>query len=347
MSSFFPVPPSPVIAGLEWCSDLWTYPDLGIGGDTYPLTWTADGNLIAASGDPNYGDSYDGLDVIRLDGTPPSVTLTQLNPMRDWTGHGGWGVKPTGMIAVDGTLVMAVQNLLGWRPPVRGRSSQHGSDATLIASTNGGHTWSPRRDEAKVLFPGPRFGGPAFLNLGQDHRGAQDEFVYAVSSDHWDNGSELRLGRVPRERILDADAWQWVEAFGPGGAPVWSRWLNDAIPLILAPRTLSCPDFAYVSALRRYLVITWCFHQDFDTRLGTDLIIYDAPTPWGPYTLAHYEREWLGRHVGPYCPRLPLKWMDADGLGGWMLTSGNFQVEVDPARPFYRPNAQRFRFRLR
>jgi hypothetical protein len=152
---------------------------------------------------------------------------------------------------------------------------------------------------------------------------------------------------VPRGSVGDGKAWEWIEAWNADGSPKWSKWLNDSIAVISAARVLSCPDFVYLPSIGRYLLITWCLHKDFDPSLGTDLLVFDAPEPWGPFTVAHYEREWLGRRVGPYCPRMPLKWLDADGLGGWMLASGDWMVEHDPARPFYRPNAKRWRVKLR
>jgi hypothetical protein len=285
---------------------------------------------------------------VRFDGRPPQMKLTQINPMVDFTGGGGWGPKPTGMISVRGKLYLAVQNLRGWMPPVRGRSSQHGTDAHILQSSDLGKTWSPGRQQiTQPMFPGPRFGGPAFINFGKDNDGARDTFVYAVSSDQWDNGSEIRLGRVPADAVVDAGAWQWVAGWNSDATPCWSKWLNDSIPILSAPRVLSCPDMVYLASIGRYLLLTWCLHKDFDPSLGTDLQIYDAPEPWGPFTLAHYHREWLGRRLGAYCPRLPLKWLDADGLGGWMLASGDWMVEHDPARPYYRPNAVRWRLRLR
>jgi hypothetical protein len=348
MSGLFPVEASSLIEKFEWVTPLWTYPDLAIGGDTYPITWAEDDMLYASSGDPNYGSSHDGFDVVRFSGTPPTMRLEQINPMPEWVGGGGWGAKPTGMISVDGTLYLAIQNVLGWRTPSRGRSSQHGSDALILVSADKGKTWTPGAgDFGKPMFPGARFGGPAFVNHGKNNGEARDGFVYAVSADQWDNGTELRVGRVPSDQVADPKAWKWVEAWEADGSPRWSPWLNDAIPVLSSPRTMSCPDMIWMPALGRYLLVTWYFHKDFDPALGTDLIIYEAPEPWGPFKLAHYEREWLGRVVGPYCPRIVSKWLDADGLGGWMLVSGNFVDALSPGRPHYRPNLIRFRIKLR
>jgi hypothetical protein len=340
--------PSELIRSIQWTSDLWTYPDLTIGGDTYPMTWADDDQLYGSSGDPNYDKKYDGFDTVKLVGTPPSVTLEQTNPMHAWTGSAGWGAKPTGMICVDGALYLAIQNVLGWRPPAWRRHSQHGSDATILVSRDKGRSWAPeRQDLREPMFPGNRFGGPAFVNHGKDHALARDDFVYAISSDQWDNGTDLRLGRVPRDRIDLTRAWQWASGWRANGEPEWSGYLNDAIPVLSGTGMMSCPDMVWSEGLQRYLLTTWCFNKDFDTQQGTNLVVYESPEPWGPFRVAGCERDWLGRRVGPYCPRIVSKWMDAGGLGGWMLVSGNFMTLPDPAKPFYRPNAIRFRLQLR
>lgn len=53
------------------------------------------------------------------------------------------------------------------------------------------------------------------------------------------------------------------------------------------------------------------------------------------------ELEWQA--FNPYCPRVPLKWMEADGLTGWLQFSGNWGSQD----VYYRSHVQRFRIRLR
>ena len=38
----------------------------------------------------------------------------------------------------------------------------------------------------------------------------------------------------------------------------------------------------------------------------------------------HFEEHWEGREVTPYCPRVPLKWLNADGRSGWVQFSGSW-----------------------
>ncbi|MCU0315009.1 MAG: DUF4185 domain-containing protein [Fimbriimonadaceae bacterium] len=341
----FPGKPSPIIHSIEWTSDLWTLDDPGIMGDTYPTSWAPDDTLFTSAGDPNYGPSYDGLDVSILHGLPPNATIEQINPMPHLIGSGGQGAKPSGILALGGQLILAVQNTLGYQPPAWGRDCQHGSDASLISSKDGGITWSDL--PAKPHFPGSRFGGPSFIQYGKGDENIKDGFVYAISGDQWDNGCHLRLGRAPAESILDIKSWSFFTGYQPNGQPLWEPWLHAAVPILSLPNCLGLPEMVYLPAIQRYLLLTWAFPVEFDTVWGGDLIVYESEFPWGPFNFVQYDREWLAREVAPYCPRLPLKWMDSDGLGGWILTSGNYNPPADPTRPFYKPNAVAFRLKLR
>jgi hypothetical protein len=356
----------PALASFEWTGDRVGYPparpdqakEIGplvdyfasagaqIHGDTYPMTWADDGEVYASSGDPNWGGKPDGLDVEKFSGNPPGYTITRVNPMNDYRGNGGDGQKPSGMICVDGVLFLAFQNLEGKKPTPHLSRSQHGSDAAIVASRDHGRTWSPAiKDTRAPMFPGSSFGGPVFVNFGRNNAAARDGYAYAVSTDQWDNGSHLRLGRVSTPRILEAGAWEWVSGFSPDGKPLWTNDLKHAIPVLSRHRQISLPEMVYVAPLRRYLLLTWSLNLDFDPDQGSQLYIYEAPEPWGPFTLAHHEDPWETAEVTPYCPRLPLKWIAAteDGITGWLQFSGSWRKNSLEYRSHVRP----FRIRTR
>ena len=66
-----------------------------------------------------------------------------MNDLPGYIGHGGNGSKPSGMICVDGKLYLAVQNIIGNKPPRHRARSQHGDDAIIIMSPEHGKTWLP------------------------------------------------------------------------------------------------------------------------------------------------------------------------------------------------------------
>ena len=357
---------SPVIDGVEWLGPQIPYPPLrpgedvgepigtndyfgsspSIRGDTYPMTWADDDEIYASSGDPGWGVKGDGLDVEKFSGFPPDYTIRRVNIMAGYKGWGGEGQKPSGMICVNGVLYLGFQNLLGKKPPAHGEKSQHGSDASIVMSKDHGKTWMPDiKDIKQPMFPGNAFGGPAFVNFGKDNAGARDNYVYAISTDQWDNGSYIRVGRVPNDRIMDIAAWEFVSAVGKKGKPTWAKDLAKAVPVLTDDRRISIPDMVYVASIKRYILLTWRLYNDFSPDDGTELIIYDAPEPWGPFTLAHYEEIWEIREMNPYCPRIPLKWLkqSANELTGWLQFSGSWRK----GSAFYRSHVRNFRLKLK
>jgi len=309
-------------------------------GDTLPVTWADDDLLYTSSGDPHWGAKPTGLDVEKFSGNPPNYYISKVNEMPDFVGNGGDGPKPSGMISVDGVLYLAFQNLLGKKPPVHGTRSQHGSDASIVASKDYGQTWNPEIKDLKApMFPGALFGGPAFINFGRNNEDARDGFVYAVSTDQWDNGSHLRLGRVPKERILEASAWEWVESFGGDGRPVWTSDLAAATAILTRDRKISLPEMVYLRSIRRYVLLTWSLKSDFSAEDGSELYIYESSEPWGPFTLVHHEENWEDRDTTPYCPRLPLKWVtqSAKEITGWLQFSGSWRQNSKHYRSHVRP----------
>lgn len=91
--------------------------------------------------------------------------------------------------------------------------------------------------------------------------------------------------------------------------------------------------------------MTWRLHKDFSGEDGTDLIVFESPEPWGPSSLVHFEEYWEGKEFNPYCPRVPLKWMDADGITGWLQFSGSWCPAGQKAG-YYRSNVRPFRLKL-
>jgi len=341
--SYVEIPESSVIKGFEFIGDRIGYGEFDVQGDTYPVTWADDDEIYTAAGDPLWGESISGLDVEKFTGGPEDYKITKLNHMNEYLGWGGDGPKPSGMICVNGVLYLAFQNMLRMKKPPHSLKSQHGSDAHIVYSTSKGLLWTEAFPNiAKPMFPGHFFGGPSFVQFGKNNANARDDYVYAVSSDQWDNGTHMRLGRVPADKIIQRYSWQWVSAFKASGEPVWHDDLNEATPVLSSYKSIGLPEMVYIKALNRYLLFTWRLYEDFSNEHGTDLIIYESPEPWGPFFLVHTEKYWEGKEFNPYCPRVPLKWMDPDGLSGWLQFSGNWSAEGNKAG-YYRSSVRKFK----
>ena len=83
------------------------------------------------------------------------------------------------------------------------------------------------------------------------------------------------------------------------------------MPVLSLHRWLGLPEMVYLAGIQRYLLVTWRLHKDFSPDDGTDLLVFEAPEPWGPFSLVHFEEYWEGKEYNPYCPRVPLKWIEA------------------------------------
>jgi hypothetical protein len=60
---------------------------------------------------------------------------------------------------------------------------QAGGDAHIVRSVARWNQWFPSLAAIeKPMFPGYRFGGPAFINFGRNNENARDDFVYVSCS---------------------------------------------------------------------------------------------------------------------------------------------------------------------
>ncbi len=383
----------------DWTGDRIPVSTEGVHGDTHPLTWAEDDGIYVGTGDPNWAvvdgqptpmvfQRWQGLDeaagismglsVEEITGAPEHFEVSRVNDMPGFVGPGGHGPKPSGMICVDGVLYYAVQNLLGLKSTPHRPGSQHGTDATILRSTDHGQTWEPDLnplldrfmheqyvaqtetwltteaertgyDGWEPMFPGSEFGGPSFVQFGKNNEEAVDGYVYAVSTDQWDNGRFLRLGRVPQDAIMDRDAWEFA-ALGEDGEPSWHRDIAESGPILDIEGHVSLPEMVYISSLKKYILLTWGLHTDFSTPTGSELTILEADHPWGPFSLVHYEWMWFKRESCAYTPRIPLKWFDQDSLEGYILHSGNWGFGgpngewLNPMFHYYLPQVRKFRF---
>ena len=381
----------------DWIGDRIPVSSVNVKGDTHPITWADNDIMYMGTGDPlwmvrdgvNYAgvasrgfwkespETYKAMSgqvVEQITGEPERFQVHRVHDMPGYTGPGGGGAKPCGMICVDGKLYYAVQNLLGWKTPPNRPNCQHGSDATIICSEDYGKTWTPELNQMfedfiaeqydgekgtqfswktaegertgyrgwKPMFPGSSFGGPSFIQFGKNNEHAVDSYVYAVSGDQWDNGTCMRLGRVPKDSIMDAGAWEFAST-DESNNPAWHKNLADARPVLEIDGHFSIPEMVYVNSLKKYILLTWALHTDFRSPTGSELTVLESDMPWGPFSLVYYEWMWYKRAACPYNPRLPLKWLDQELLEGYILHSGNWETQT----PYYLPQIRKFRFTVR
>jgi len=332
---------SDLLTGLTWQGARIPYPGR-FKGDTFPITWADDDVLYSSAGDTVSEEKKDGLNIVAFHGDTDSYTIDVLNPMLDFTGWGGAGLKPTGMLCRQGVLYLFAHNL--------GKSADvelgHGYDAQVFCSFDKGKTWQPdlKSVEKAPMFPGRSFGSPAFINYGKDHQGATDRYVYALSGVGWANGDYLVLGRVNGAQIMNRDAWRFVSGMDSDGAPIWSEDVSAAKPVLEDVGFLGCPEAIYVASIKRYLVFSWHFKvrrpDKWSPDDGSELAVYESPNPWGPFSVVA-KLDWENEPVTPYNPRVPLKWFNPETLEGVLLFSGSWRD--GGSSEYYRAHVRRFR----
>jgi Domain of unknown function (DUF4185) len=244
--------------------------------------------------------------------------------------------------------------------------SEHGGVASLMFSDDYGRTWENVPEEDTPYFLGPNFAGLAFVGFGPGYSGVPERFgdyVYAISNDcNWEGGDNVFLARVPRDRVLERSAWEFWVGAGEGRSeaePVWAADEDAATPIYSDPGYVGHPTMTWNPELGRFLMALGSdstpHNWDVDPEVARstwhrrrELKILEAPTPWGPWGLVHFDDNWEGEHVG-YLPQIPPNWLAGDGLSGTLLFSGDYKFGFLPrsAESFYGFMTRPFRLVLR
>jgi hypothetical protein len=265
------------------------------------------------------------------------------------------------------TLVKLLQEFHPWdemSPATRGEVgfidgySKNYGVAGIIHSKDFGKTWTNLPGKNTPEFFGPKFGAPAFLTFGPGNTETPNNlspYVYAISNDgSWATGDNVFLGRVHRDSIIFREAWQFFKSNSATNNPVWVNEEEAASPVFSDPGHVGHPTITYNKALNRYIL---CISSDVvphrenapkeETRKWnweSEMQLYEAPNPWGPWAIFHNEKPWGGADHTAYLPQMPSYWISKDGLSGSLLFAGDY---VNRKAEYYGFMTQQFRLELR
>ncbi len=342
-----PYPPSETIKGIKWLAEP-TYTNWS--GDVWSSTWARDGHIYTVA-DDSQGSN---LAIDRVEGDPPNLKISRVNPMAEWgqPGQHGWW-KGAGLTSIDGVLYLGIFSQSRPRPGGATKLSFCAYNSAIMKSEDYGKTWTPRPNDGPALFPlfpGREFPTPYFVQYGQDYSGAIDEFVYVVSNDGgWNNWNKMKLARIPRKAFskLDLSDWEFFVRSNDAGQPVWTKHVLEAGSIFEHPGYTSMTGIQYVPAIKRFILGQWAYtsvkgqfdrtnlcpekwpwgtdHPKYHFRCETMLCLYESPHPWGPWHCFHSENPW-----GPayYCPNFPSKWFTNGGKSMWIVEGGNYDTGV-------------------
>lgn len=310
-----PYPPSSVINGVTWHWD--THQTAAPGSDLWPVTGGPDGHIYTAWGDGGGfgGTNSDGrvsMGFARLEGRPETFRGINVNGGKNPEHPASFpnNGKTGGILFVNERLYARLNLQDGEWPDV---------NHSLAWSDDRGATWQ----QTDWVFPKGEgnFKPARFLNFGKGYSGVPHRvsgyvYVYGFRQAGDAVGPSTYLARIPQHRMTDRAACQFFAGFD-GGHPVWSSDVTGIVPVFTDPRgVISTTGVVHHPALKRYLLAT--FHVG-PGQLG----LFDAPSPWGPWTTVAYEEAWgeMGTEGHGLNCDFPQKWMSPDGRTLWAVFS--------------------------
>lgn len=289
-SAASPYPPSITITGINW--DVSSYRWGGTGGDIWPITWSAEGPLVGSWGDGQLSCTLKAsYGVAAIASALPSTDLSvrHCGP----TPHGKG--KMMALIDAGGVLYTRFN-------PQDGRAG-----FPVWKSTDGGQTWSKPAAALPFLID-------SFVQFGQGNAGAPDGYVYALEN----RGTAINLLRVPAGSVQTSAAYQYFS--GTDLAPAWSAKRSAAKAIFRDPAGIVRPTITHVPLLGRYLLTVG--HALNGAPAGNKLGIFEAPSPWGPWSTVSYVDDFLQIRGGNFLGmHFPIKWQTGDGTTLWAIFS--------------------------
>ncbi len=306
-ASAVPYPASPVIKAFSVEPQRLSLGD----GDNWPITWADDGDLYTVYCDGKGfggGSGSTSMSLAKITGSPPNIKGENIaSATGHKTGGGAEGRKASGLLMVDGVLFMWVRNL-----------KKDGTGSSLAWSKDHAQTWT----WAEWSFTD--IGYPVWMNAGRHYAAARDQYAYLYSPDTpsaYKTVDHILLARVPKDKMAHKDAYEFFAGLDGGGKPRWSTDFQASQPVFTEPGHCYRPEVIYNPGLKRYLLCTatsgskqWCGTEE--KYLG----IFDAPTPWGPWTVVKRIGDWGGEE-NRFQPRIPAKWISQDGKSIYLLYS--------------------------
>lgn len=254
------------------------------GSDNWPITWADDNHQYTSWGDGGgFGGSNSAgrvsLGVARIEGD-----ATRYGAFNVWGGEqpeqpSQFEGKSYGIISIAGVLYK-------WVSP--GSDIQAYQESRLYLSADHGASWE------KIDWAFARSEGmvnPTFAQFGRDYEGARDDYVYIYVNLIKDDSAlkvqkpgEVVLLRVAKNLLKEKAAYQYFAGFDKNKQPRWAPDSHSRAPVFVDKAGVGWNlSVSYNSGLGRYLLIT-----EHSESLQSNVGIFDAPEPWGPWTTVYY-----------------------------------------------------------
>lgn len=197
--------------------------------------------------------------------------------------------------------------------------------------------WEERSRENMVFFQeeGEAFSLLTVVQRGKDYQYNRDDYVYvcAPNGNLEDTMNQLVMCRVPKNQILDRNAYEFFVSLNPDGSATWDKNIAVRNPIHTFPSGWVNtkihpyawhPSIAYNAPLGIYMMANWGMGCDSDGMWfgkPSYLGFWTAPQPWGPWTQVHKETAWMpagDENARAYQPQIIPKWIAEDGKSFWL-----------------------------
>jgi hypothetical protein len=344
-----PFPSSPLILGASWTSP--RYAAANQVGDILPTVWADDGNQYTMIDDGESNGSSGRVwkqSLARITGTPPNIHIGHVgNPSMPaphsfaeirhdpalWNGPLG-PYYSGGLVEAQKVMFATQENDWPW-----GINAPFAGLAGIAYSSDHGQTWR----SGGHAFPAP-LGNLSWVIRGEGGNYV-DGWVYAIATEREFNATSLIMGRSRPDvaDMTDPSKWQWISGLPASGGqlvPQFTSAVRAAAPIASWAAHITYPQMAYDSPLHRYLLtFTWSYAAAPPEiwRNGSELVILNAPHPWGPFSFVARE-PYFGPSNG-YGAGFPISWISRDGRSLWLKWAANFdgcatQLECSGAYAF-------------
>ena len=330
-----PYPSSQILGGISWSEA--SKQRYATDSDLWDSAWASDDNIYAGWGD---GEGFSGrtkaqMGFTQLSGSPNEHTLIgtdvfygmQNPPECPGSSPAVLGGKPTGTVALPNGLIYSLHS--------SGADLGGGNCAAqwLARSTDNGTSWTDHIGD--IAWPDANgFAPSAVLQYGRaqagalapDRRGIPYIYIYGtkVSRPVFDQYL-ARVPATPADSIETLSAWQYYCGTDASGNPFWCASSALASPVWRDTNNGQWLEVTFDKAMGRYLAYndhgTACQGQPCERQVS----LFDAPSPWGPWTTFDYEDEFDNIGCGTNCldDRIEVsfflmqKWISPDGLTIW------------------------------
>ena len=332
-----PYPASRILGGIVW--DESSKQRYTRHGDLWDSTWASDNAVYGAWGD-GYGfacSSKRQIGLSALYGSPDSGVLTGIDALcgapypPTCAANSQIGGKDQGVVALPGAVIYMFHTTQNIRQP--NGTCGDVTKAWLAKSVDNGYTWtdhvsSLQWPDASGFNPSSilQYGQAQAGGLAPDSGNVQYLYIYGLKRAFPRNVYLARVPSVPSNAIEAPANWSYYAGKDPSGNPTWSQSSAAAAPIWSDPNQSEYLAVTFDRAMGRYIAYSdhgsGCAGKPCERQVG----LFDAPSPWGPWTTIDYEEQFDNSGCGSNCLgnqravgwSMMQKWMSGDGVGIWV-----------------------------